>query len=342
MNGNDERNQRLEYYISSLTENSCTEMREFSQYLSDIALATRYNYLVQVNDFLTKTGKRPGDLQLGDYIADLAAYKYKANGEEVTSGAQLTRYFALKRLSEFLYVYKYAEQNYMLDVKKPKATESEKTLAKREAGVLSADEVRILMEDLHSDIENLSGEDKDMAKRNLAIFYIFLTTGIRQNALVALDLDDVDLKNHILRVTDKGRKSRMIDICDECANAIEDWLKARGKEVYKSEKDALFITHRVKHAYTTIYSVGYLRIEPWEIDRLVKEKTKFTGRNLSAHKLRATYGTMLYKATNDIYFVQSCMGHASPSTTERYIRGIHGNSKKASGLMANIINGKED
>lgn len=338
MNGNDARNKRLEEYIDRICVSSYSQMRQFRDYINDIALSTQYQYLTQVNDFLNKTNKDPSKLKLADFIGDLAAYKYKDNGEEVTSGAQLTRYFALKRFSEFLYTYGYIEDDYMLKVKKPKRVESEKTMTKRENGVMSSEEVKTLMTNLNKEIDGTYGEEHDMALRNRAIFYLFLTTGIRQNALVALDLDDIDLEGKVLRVTDKGRKSRSYDLSDGCVDALAAWLDVRKKPDYnETEADAVFITHRIKHSFSTVYSVGYIRIDPWDLNQLVAEKTAFTGRKLSPHKLRATYGTQLYNKTKDIYFVQSCMGHASPTTTERYIRGVHGNTKKASNIMDDII-----
>lgn len=339
MNGNDARNAKYKTYINRIIDNSYSEMREFQQYINDVALSTQYQYLTLINNFLIKTGKPPRELTLSDFASDLASYKYKEDGEEMTSGAQLTRHFALKRFSEFLYTYGYIAEDYMQKVKKPKRTESEKTMTKREHGVLSSNEVRTLMDNLRTEIENADGENKDMAKRNLAMFYLFLTTGIRQNALIALDLDDIDLDHKILRVTDKGRKSRTYDLSDGCVNALSDWLEARKKPEYNEmETDAVFVIHRFDHAFSHSYSVGFVRIEPWDLDLLVKEKTAFTGRKLSPHKLRATYGTQLYNKTKDIYFVQSCMGHASPTTTERYIRGIRNNTKKASNIMNDIMN----
>lgn len=41
-------------------------------------------------------------------------------------------------------------------------------------------------------------------------------------------------------------------------------------------------------------------------------------------------GTQLYNKTGDIYFVQQCMGHSSPKTTELYVREKKQNTKRAS------------
>lgn len=338
MNGNEARNKRIEAGIARTLKNAYPEVRQFKDYISDAAISTQYQYITQVNDFVVKANKNPKNLVLADFVKDMANYQYRSDGAEITNGAKACRWFALKRFSEFLNAYGYIPENYMLKVKRPKRTESEQTMSKREHGVLSAEEVQVLMRRLNRDINISYGEEYDMAVRNLAIFYLFFTTGIRQNALIALDLDDVDLEDKSLRVTDKGRKSRMYDLSDGCVEALKNWLIIRAKDEYnETEQDAVFITHKYKYGYGHPKSRGYGRIDPWDLDVLVKEKTAFTGRTLSPHKLRATYGTQLYNKTKDIYFVQSCMGHASPTTTEKYIRGIHGNTKKASNIMDDIM-----
>ena len=74
------------------------------------------------------------------------------------------------------------------------------------------------------------------------------------------------------------------------------------------------------------------------IYNVVKKYSKnINGKNITPHKLRATYGTQLYNETGDIYFVQDCMGHSNPKTTELYVRDKKENRKKASDIMAKMI-----
>ena len=67
-----------------------------------------------------------------------------------------------------------------------------------------------------------------------------------------------------------------------------------------------------------------------------KYSSNIKGKHITPHKLRATYGTQLYNATGDIYFVQECMGHSNPKTTEIYIRDTKNTTKKASDIMKNL------
>lgn len=338
MNGNVARNQKYETLINDLLDGeNISELREFSNYISGLSVASRYQYVKTVRDFLSRANKTPKDLKFADYVKDLAQYKYKDNGEEMTASAQQTRYFALKRFAEFMDAYDYASENYMSKVQKPRGGDSEKTISKRQTGYLTQDEVRQLITNLTNKVNNSYEITRDIAIRDLAIFYIFLMTGIRQNALTCLDVDDIDLDKMEMRVTDKGRKVRTYQLSRDCANALGNWLIARRKYV-TNETDAVFLQKRHTNCFGHTTDGGWHRMEQYDIDVLVKRETKFTGRKLSAHKLRATYGTLLYEKTKDIYFVQSCMGHASPATTERYVRGIQNNTGKASAIIDDLIN----
>lgn len=336
MNGSQARTEKLLKKIDMVLSDCPKELIGFSNYLNDIALSTKRNYLFLVKDFLNKTNKNPEDITFDDYLNDLSNYRFKEDGNEITIGARQTRYFALKKFSNYLYNAGISDEDYMLKVKKPKGSDSEETVKKRDSGFLTEDEIRTLMINLELDIMNSDGEEKDDHIRDRAMFYIFLTTGIRQNALIALDISNVDIEHGTMIITDKGRKVRKFDLSSECVNAISEYIEVR-KKYTKNEKDALFIHKRIHHAFHNYKEPTYERIHPEDINAVVKEYTAFTGRNLSTHKLRATFGTQLYNKTKDIYFVQKCMGHASPQTTERYIRGEKDMSREAADIMSDLF-----
>ena len=68
-----------------------------------------------------------------------------------------------------------------------------------------------------------------------------------------------------------------------------------------------------------------------------------TGKNITPHKLRATYGTMLYNKTHDIEFVREQMNHSSVVTTQRYIRGNGtSNRQKAADIIGAVIANRKE
>ena len=75
------------------------------------------------------------------------------------------------------------------------------------------------------------------------------------------------------------------------------------------------------------------------ISRIVKKySSEITNKNITPHKLRATYGTQLLKETNNIYFVQECMGHSNVATTQIYVEPKTDNKEKALEIMSKIMN----
>lgn len=61
--------------------------------------------------------------------------------------------------------------------------------------------------------------------RNFAILQLFLQTGIRVGELVHLKLEDIDLKNGVLKISSgKGKKQREIDLEKKAMHAVKNYL----------------------------------------------------------------------------------------------------------------------
>ena len=214
----------------------------------------------------------------------------------------------------------------MLYIEKPKNVESQETIKKREKGFLTQTEIMEYLQTVEDNIVNDYRNVSDIwNKRDLIIIKVFLSTGIRCSALSKLDISSVDLKNKTLIVTDKGSKVKLYDLTDEVIEDLKEWIEMRNS-ITTDEVSALFISNRKR------------RMDPITIYNVVNKYSKdIKDKHITPHKLRATYGTQLYNETGDIYFVQDCMGHKDPRTTELYVRGKKQNLKKASDIMGRII-----
>jgi integrase/recombinase XerC len=62
-------------------------------------------------------------------------------------------------------------------------------------------------------------------------------------------------------------------------------------------------------------------------------------KNITPHKLRATYATQLYEATGDIYLVAENLGHKDIQTTKKHYANISNAHKEKS---RNIISYDSD
>ena len=62
------------------------------------------------------------------------------------------------------------------------------------------------------------------------------------------------------------------------------------------------------------------RITARAVENLVKKYAKIASplKKITPHKLRSTYGTMLYHETEDIYLVANVLGHKDVNTTRKH------------------------
>ena len=300
------------------------QLKGYSKYLKmNKTLGTVQRYTEIVGLFLAYCQKEPKELEFDDFI-DFMSH----DSSSITNGYLILRYHALKTFCSYLYDTNVITYNYMMKIPRPKSSESKKTIEKREKGFLTSEEIKIVLKNIENDVKlhTTMKYKMSMKERDMAIVLVFLTTGIRKSALVKLDLKDIDLENKTLWVTDKGNKVRNYVLNDKTIEAIKNWLIKRPKYFNENSNDALFLNKYGK------------RFGAEGIDEIIKKYTyNIEGKQISAHKLRATYGTQLYEATKDIYFVQKAMGHSSPTTTERYIRGQHDTTKKASDIMESLL-----
>ena len=96
-------------------------LRGFYNFMADIAVRTKYNYLNYAVAFMGFVNKNVDDLQFDDFNNYLAKTSYKENGEQMSSSYRISVYSGLKKFCEYLYVSKRIKDNYMLYIKRPKA-----------------------------------------------------------------------------------------------------------------------------------------------------------------------------------------------------------------------------
>lgn len=299
-------------------------LRGFYNYMrsSKLTHSTMYDYLNYVVKFIGSTGKEIGDLDLDDYINFLAEFS------EMKTSYQISVYSGLKKFAKYSLVSGKTTRNPMNDIDRPKFNEDDETISKREKGYLNKDEI----EEYLDSVKEGAGSSRAVARqekwkeRDILIIMIFLNTGIRCSALYKLNIDDIDFKNKTIKVNDKGNIAKIIVVSNKLLENARNWLNKREIILNNTEEDALFISNQ------------RTRMDQSSISRVVKKyASSIEDKVITPHKLRATFGTQLYNETGDIYFVQDCMSHSNPKTTEIYIRGKNDNSQKASDIMSKLI-----
>jgi site-specific recombinase XerD len=143
--------------------------------------------------------------------------------------------------------------------------------------------------------------------RDRALLEILYATGIRLGEVHGLDLPDVDVAGHTLRVTGKGNKEREVLFGLPAHDALKDYYPARRLMARQGELAVFVNGDGTRMARASIGSA---------VRRYGK---RALGRRVSPHTLRHTFATHLLDGGADIRIVQELMGHASPSTTAIYL-----------------------
>ncbi|MCT8985279.1 tyrosine-type recombinase/integrase [Shewanella phaeophyticola] len=168
-------------------------------------------------------------------------------------------------------------------------------------------------------------QSSTLAMRNLAIFSLFLGTGLRRSELSALMLHDYDNVTHSLVVAaGKGNKSRTLFLPVWVEENLLAWLKVRSRQ----------------HGYLLCKSTltGKLTLgvptSPTSLYRLVKDTLYEIGvDNVSPHDLRRTFITRLLEQNVDINTVRQMAGHADISTTTIYDKRDNAFMKQAASVL---------
>lgn len=149
--------------------------------------------------------------------------------------------------------------------------------------------------------------DEPETRRDRAMLELFYSSGLRLAELVALDPADVDLADGTVRVTGKGRKTRIIPVGRVAREAIRDWLAARGDLAGPGEP-ALFVGRRGG------------RISPRTVQARVRHWALRAGvpQRVYPHLFRHSFATHLLESSSDLRSVQEMLGHADISTTQIY------------------------
>ena len=261
---------------------------------------------------------RPNDLDkidpmdIEEYMEYLKVYKNDEERQIVNSEVGLARKMSALR-SFYLYYYKHQiiQSNPTLLVEMPK-------LHDKEIIRLDTDEVVKLLDFVENCGDQLTGQKKvyyEKTKyRDLAILTLLLGTGIRVSECVGLDLQDVDYKNHGIRITRKGGKQMTVYFGDEVADALLRYMEMDREHAVTlpGNENALFL------------STQHKRMGVQSVENMVKKYARQIAPNkkITPHKLRSTYGTALYRETGDIYLVADVLGHNDVNTTKKHYAAI--------------------
>lgn len=146
--------------------------------------------------------------------------------------------------------------------------------------------------------------------RDKAMLELLYATGLRVTELVSLTLDNLSLKQGVVRIIGKGDKERLVPIGEEASYWIAEFFQyGRATLLNNKQSEVVFPSkrgnqmtrqtfwHRIKH---------YALLAGIEADKL------------SPHVLRHAFATHLVNHGADLRVVQMLLGHSDLSTTQIY------------------------
>lgn len=149
----------------------------------------------------------------------------------------------------------------------------------------------------------------DLELRDKAMLELLYATGLRVSELVGLRMENISLRQGVVRVIGKGSKERLVPMGEEAMHWISCYLReARGALLGAQASDVLFPSNRAQQMTRQTF---------WHRIKLYASRAHIAV-ELSPHTLRHAFATHLLNHGADLRVVQMLLGHADLSTTQIY------------------------
>jgi len=146
--------------------------------------------------------------------------------------------------------------------------------------------------------------DSKISDRDKLIIEIFYSTGLRREELINIKIQDIFLKEGLIKILGKRSKERLIPILPSLSKNLKNFISNNNNSKY------LFETKKLKKiSVSTVYRLIN------KYFRLVSSKVK-----VSPHVLRHTFATHMLNNGADINTIKEILGHSSLSSTQIYTK----------------------
>ncbi|BAJ00700.1 site-specific tyrosine recombinase XerD [Shewanella violacea] len=209
-----------------------------------------------------------------------------------TSSARMMS--SLRRFFGFLLLKKMITADPIARIKSPK-------LARKLPDSLSEADVDILLNE--PDIQD------PIECRDRAMLELLYATGLRVTELVSLTMEQLSLRQGLVRVVGKGGKERLVPLGELAVSEVENYLQGARAELLKGKlSDVLFPSKRGQMMARQTF---WYRIKLYALRAGIVT-------HISPHTLRHAFATHLLNHGADLRVVQLLLGHSDLSTTQIY------------------------
>ncbi|MCG7488847.1 site-specific tyrosine recombinase XerD [Vibrio sp. Of14-4] len=232
-----------------------------------------------------------------DFISFSGLQEYQGwlmeQGYKQTSRARMLS--AIRRLFQYLHREKVRSDD-------PSALLVSPKLPKRLPKDLSEEQVEALL--------NAPDPNNAMELRDKAMLELLYATGLRVTELVSLTMENISLRQGVVRVTGKGGKERLVPMGENAVEWIETFMQhGRSELLGETTSDVVFPSKRARQMTRQTF---WHRIKHYAIMAGIDTEL------LSPHVLRHAFATHLLNYGADLRVVQMLLGHSDLSTTQIY------------------------
>lgn len=231
---------------------------------------------------------RVNTVDLQRFLAERVEGGYKA-----TSSARLLS--AMRRLFQYLYREKQREDD-------PSALLASPKLPQRLPKDLSEAQIERLLQ--------APSTEQPIELRDKAMLELLYATGLRVTELVSLTLNNVSLRQGVVRVIGKGNKERLVPLGEEAVYWLEQYIEYGRPWLLNGQTlDVLFPSNRAQQMTRQTF---------WHRIKHYATLAGIDSDKLSPHVLRHAFATHLLNHGADLRVVQMLLGHSDLSTTQIY------------------------
>jgi integrase/recombinase XerC len=158
-------------------------------------------------------------------------------------------------------------------------------------------------------LEPVADDEDELGARDLAMFELFYSSGLRLAELAALNLEAFDsaLNEAEIRVVGKRNKARIVPVGSRARAALLTWRELRA-DLAKPDELALFVSRRGT------------RLSHRSIQLRLAHHAQRCGlpAHVHPHMLRHSFASHVLQSSGDLRAVQEMLGHASIASTQVY------------------------
>ncbi|MBD1559386.1 site-specific tyrosine recombinase XerD [Vibrio sp. S9_S30] len=259
--------------------------------LSENTLSSYRNDLFKLLNWMSESNFRL------DFISASGLQDYQSwlmdQGFKQTSRARMLS--AIRRLFQYLHREKVRADD-------PSALLVSPKLPQRLPKDLSEQQVEALL--------NAPDPNDPIELRDKAMLELLYATGLRVTELVSLTMENISLRQGVVRVMGKGGKERLVPMGENAIDWIETFLE-QGRPTILGEKssDVVFPSKRARQMTRQTF---------WHRIKFYAVLADIDSDALSPHVLRHAFATHLLNYGADLRVVQMLLGHSDLSTTQIY------------------------